>query len=237
MIIFPAIDLCGGQAVRLFKGDFAQKTVYSDDPVSVALDFAAKGASHIHLVDLDGAKTGVRKHFDLIKEIKARTGLFAEVGGGIRAREDIEAYLSAGIDRVILGTKAAQDPEFIAELPAEVRERIAVGVDIKDGCVAVKGWTETSKLDVFTFCETIGRLGVRTVICTDISKDGAMQGASHELYRDISGKYDLDIIASGGVSSIDDVRKLRAMDLYGAVIGKAYYVGAVDLAQAIEVSR
>ena len=237
MILFPAIDLCGGEAVRLYKGDFAQKTVYSSSPLSVAKDFQKKGATHIHLVDLDGAKSGTRAHFDLITEIKRKTGLFAEVGGGIRLAEDVEAYLAAGIDRVILGTVAAEDPAFISRLPLSAREKIAVGVDVKDGYVAVKGWTETCGKDVFSFCEDLQREGVRTVICTDISKDGAMQGTNGALYQALTERFDLDFVASGGVSSMDDVKKLRALGLYGAIIGKAYYVGAIDLAQAIEVAK
>lgn len=237
MIIFPAIDLSGKQAVRLYKGDFTKKTVYSNDPLAVAQGFAQQGATHIHLVDLDGAKEGKREHFDLICDIKRRTGLFAEVGGGIRTQEDIEAYLSAGIDRVILGTVAVQDPTFIAGLPHNWRDKIAVGVDIKKGYVAVKGWTETSQQDVFSFCQWLQKEGVRTIICTDIGKDGAMQGVNGGLYRMLSDRFDLDIVASGGVSTIEDIRNLRAMGLYGAIVGKAYYVGAIDLAQAIEVSK
>ena len=237
MILFPAIDLSGGEAVRLYKGDFAQKTVYSSDPLSVAKDFKAKGATHIHLVDLDGAKSGARTHFDLILDIKRQTGLFAEVGGGIRTEEDVAAYLNAGIDRVILGTVALTDPTFIPRLPAAYREKIAVGVDIKDGFVAVKGWTETSQTDVYTFCDKLQKEGVRTVICTDIGRDGAMQGANGELYRSLSERFDMDFVASGGVSSMEDVVRLRDMGLYGAIIGKAYYVGAIDLKEALEVAK
>ena len=237
MILFPAIDLCGGEAVRLYKGDFSQKTVYSSDPLSVARDFKAKGATHIHLVDLDGAKSGARSHFDLICAIKKETGLFSEVGGGIRTTEDVEAYLSAGIDRVILGTVVAEDPAFLSRLPAACREKVAVGMDLKDGFVAIKGWTETSEEDAFSFCERIRREGVRTVICTDVGKDGAMQGANEDLYRTLSERFDLDFVASGGVSSLEDVRRLRALGLYGAIVGKAYYLGAIDLAQAIEVAK
>lgn len=237
MILFPAIDLSDGQAVRLYKGDFAQKTVYSDHPEEVAADFVRQGADHIHLVDLDGAKTGARIHFDLIRAIKRRTGLFVEVGGGIRTQSDVAAYVEAGIDRVILGTVAVQDPDFIRSLPDFYREKVAVGVDVKDGRVAVKGWTETSERDAFSFCEWLEKEGIRTVICTDISRDGAMQGTSVDLYRALGARTHLQIVASGGVSSLEDVRRLRALDLYGAIIGKAYYVGAIDLAQAIEVAK
>ena len=234
MIIFPAIDLSGGQAVRLYKGDFAQKTVYSARPLSVAEDFKRQGATHVHLVDLDGAKTGFRTHFDLICDIKNRTGLFTEVGGGIRTQEDVRAYLSAGIDRVILGTVAVQDPTFIERLPASYRDKVAVGVDVKDGKVAVKGWTETSDRDAFDFCRWLEQQGVRTVICTDISRDGAMRGTNRALYARMQTRYAMDIVASGGVSSLDDVRALKSLGLYGAIVGKAYYTGAIDLKQAIK---
>lgn len=237
MILLPAIDLSGGQAVRLYKGDFNQKTVYSDHPLSVAENFKRQGATHIHLVDLDGAKSGTRTHYDLITDIKRRTGLFTEVGGGIRTQADVAAYVEAGVDRVILGTVAIEDPAFIERLPAEYRDKVAVGVDVKDGYVAVRGWTQTSDRDAFPFCKWLESEGVRTVICTDISRDGAMQGANGELYRALSEQCNLDIVASGGVSTMEDVRRLKALGLYGAIIGKAYYVGAIDLAQAIEVAK
>ena len=237
MIIFPAIDLSEDRAVRLYKGDFAQKTVYSDSPLSVAEDFVRKGATHVHLVDLDGARTGARTHFDLIATIKNRTGLFTEVGGGIRTYEDVAAYLGAGVDRVILGTVAVEDPDFIRRLPAAYRDRVAVGVDVKDNLVAIKGWTETSRLDVFDFCARLEAEGVRTVICTDVGRDGAMQGTNGGLYQALASRFSLNVVASGGVSSIEDVLRLRGMNLYGAIIGKAYYVGAIDLTEAIEVSK
>ena len=237
MIILPAIDLVQGEAVRLYKGDFAQKTVYSTDPLSVAMDFRAKGASHIHLVDLDGAKEGESAHFDLICRIKAETGLFAEVGGGIRTRERIEQYLSRGIDRVILGTVAVTDPTFIPSLPAEVLPHVAIGVDALDGKVAIKGWTEKTDLDLFDFCKTLALQGIGTVICTDISRDGAMKGSNHGLYRELSARTGLKIIASGGVSSIEDIRRLKEGGAAGAIVGKAYYTGAIDLSEAIEVAR
>ena len=237
MIIFPAIDLIGGEAVRLYKGDFNQKTVYSKEPLSVAKDFKAKGATHVHLVDLDGAKRGEFCNFDLICRIKAEAGLFVEVGGGIRTRDAIERYLAKGIDRVILGTAAVVDPELIPSLPKEILRKVAVGVDVLNGYVAIKGWTEASEYSLFDFCEKMEAAGVGTVICTDIGKDGAMKGTSHELYRELSLRTKMNIIASGGVSSIEDVRKLREQGLYGAIIGKAYYEGAIDLAQAIEVAR
>ena len=237
MLIYPAIDLFGGKAVRLYKGDYAQMTVYSHDPVSVARDFRAAGATRIHLVDLEGAKSGETPNFEVVRSIKAETGLFCEIGGGIRSMEVVARYLDAGIDRVILGTAAVTDPDFLNEAVAKYGEKIAVGIDIRDGYVAIKGWTEKSQEKAMDFCKKMADLGVKTLICTDISKDGAMEGANHSLYRELAEKFDLQIIASGGVSSLEDVRKLSAMDIHGAIIGKAYYTGAIDLKTAIEVAR
>ena len=237
MLIFPAIDLYEGEAVRLFKGDYAQKTVYSTDPVGVALDFKKQGATHIHLVDLEGAKNGDTPNFDTVCRIKSESGLFCEIGGGIRSLEVIEKYISAGIDRVILGTAAVTEPGFVEKAVAAYGEKIAVGIDIKDGFVAIKGWTESSGTDAFDFCEKMRKIGVKTLICTDISKDGAMAGTNRALYKELSERFDMQITASGGVSAIEDVKALRKMDLYGAIIGKAYYVGAISLNEAIEVAK
>ena len=237
MLIFPAIDLYDGKAVRLSKGDYQNMTVYSDSPLSVALDFVAAGAKCIHMVDLEGARDGTTPNLAIVRDIANKTPLFTEIGGGIRSMETVRAYLDAGVDRVILGTAAVTDPEFLKAALAEYGERIAVGVDIKDGKVAIKGWLETAEDDALTFCEKMQALGVRTIISTDISKDGAMMGANHALYRTLSERFDLQIVASGGVSSLDDVKKLRSLELYGAIIGKAYYTGAIDLKEAIEVSK
>ena len=236
MYIYPAIDLYGGKAVRLFKGDYAQMTVYSDDPVSVAKDFAAAGASHIHLVDLEGAKIGRPANLAVIAKIVETTGLFAEVGGGIRDMETVDSYLGIGVSRVILGTAAVKDPDFLHAALQKYGEKIAVGVDLKDGFVAIKGWTETSDLKAEEFFEKMQKLGVRTIICTDISRDGAMKGTNRALYRALSEKFDIDLIASGGVSSMEDVEALAQMKLHGAIIGKAYYIGAIDLKQAVEAA-
>ena len=237
MLIFPAIDLYEKQAVRLFKGDYNRKTVYSNDPVSVARDFKKSGASHIHLVDLEGAKTGETPNFDVVCAIKRETGLFCEIGGGIRSIEVVEKYISAGLDRVILGTAAVTNEGFVQEAVEKYGEKIAVGIDIKDGFAAIKGWTESSGIDAFEFCERMEKIGVRTLICTDISKDGAMVGTNRALYKKLSEKFSVDIVASGGVSSIDDVKALRKLNIYGAIIGKAYYTKAVDLGEAIEVAK
>ena len=237
MILFPAIDLYEGKAVRLLRGDYARMTVYSENPPEIALDFKAQGATHIHLVDLEGAKSGTTPNFDTVCAIKQASGLFCEIGGGVRDMETVERYLDAGIDRVILGTAAVQDEAFLCDCAARYGERIAVGVDLKDGFVAIKGWLETSSYDAFTFCERMQQIGIRTLICTDVSKDGAMQGTNVELYKTLSERFSMQIEASGGVSSLDDVRRLRALDLYGAIIGKAYYTGAIDLKEALEAAR
>jgi len=237
MNIFPAIDILGGCAVRLFKGDYDQMTIYSTQPAEIAKDFEAAGARFIHLVDLEGAKSGTTPNIETIKQIRAESSLFIEVGGGIRSMEVIRTYLNAGVNRVILGTAAVNDPDFLKEAVETYGEKIAVGVDIKDGFVAIKGWTEKSEHDGMEFCRKMQELGVKTIICTDISKDGAMKGTNRELYRQLSEELHIDIIASGGVSSIDDVKALAAMNLYGAIIGKAYYTGAIDLRKALEVSQ
>ena len=237
MYIFPAIDLYEGKAVRLFKGDYAQMTVYNDDPSAVARDFAAAGATHVHLVDLEGARTGDTPNFETVRAIKRESGLFCEIGGGVRRHDVIRRYLDAGIDRVILGTAAVTEAGFVEAAVREHGDKIAVGVDIRDRMVAVKGWTERSSLEAFAFCERMQGIGVKTLICTDISRDGAMQGTNLELYRELSKRFSLDIVASGGVSSMEDIKRLRAMELYGAIIGKAYYTGAISLQEAIEVAR
>ena len=237
MNIFPAIDLFDHKAVRLFKGDYNQMTIYSENPSEIALDFKNQGASYIHIVDLEGAKSGETPNLDTVKKIIDESGLFAEIGGGIRSMEVIDKYISIGAGRVILGTAAVSDEEFLVKAVEKYGEKIAVGIDIKDGYVAIKGWTEKSAYDCFSFCEKMQKIGVKTIICTDISKDGAMQGTNHELYKELSEKFDMQIIASGGVSSLDDIKKLNKLDIYGAIIGKAYYTGAISIKDAIEVVK
>lgn len=237
MYIYPAIDLYEGKAVRLYKGDYAQMTVYSENPVDVALAFKAAGATRMHLVDLEGAKKGVPANTATIGALVNAFGGFVEVGGGIRNMETVDAYLSIGVDRVILGSAAVTDPAFLKAALAKYGSRIAVGVDLKDGYVAIHGWTQQSDLTADAFFAQMEQLGVKTVICTDISKDGAMQGTNRGLYRELSRRYAIDLIASGGVSDLEDIRALAAMNIHGAIIGKAYYIGAIDLKQAIEVAR
>ena len=237
MLIFPAIDLYDGKAVRLLKGDYNKMTVYSDNPPEIALDFKKQGAGYIHLVDLEGAKNGTTPNFNVVTEIKEKSGLFCEIGGGIRTMETVDKYISAGLDRVILGTSAVEDEAFLKNAVNKYGEKIAVGVDIKDGFVAVRGWLKKSEIDAFEFCEKMQGIGVKTLICTDISKDGAMQGTNLELYKELSQKFSVNITASGGVTSIDDIKKLRSMNLYAAIIGKAYYTGAVNFKEALEVAE
>jgi len=212
-------------------------TVYSENPPEIGLDFVAKGASRIHLVDLEGAKSGTTPNFETVCAIKSATGAFCEIGGGVRTMEVIERYLSAGIDRVILGTAAVTEPGFVEDAVQKYGEKIAVGIDIKDGFVAIRGWTEKSAIDAMDFAAKMQHIGVKTLICTDISKDGAMEGANHGLYQTLSKRFDMQVIASGGVSSLEDVRKLAAMNIHGAIVGKAYYTGAIDLREAIEVAK
>ena len=237
MKIFPAIDLYDNKAVRLFKGDYAQMTVYNDDPVAVARDFKEKGAEQVHVVDLQGAKLGVPVHAEIVKKIASETGLFIEIGGGIRDMATVDAYLSAGASRVILGTAAVENEDFLKQALAKYGKKIAVGADVVDGKIAIKGWLEQSRFTLDEFLEKMKTLGVKTVICTDISKDGAMKGANCKLYAEISEKYGMQIVASGGVSSLTDVETLAKLGVYGAIIGKAYYIGAIDLREAIALAK
>ena len=237
MELFPAIDLIGGCAVRLVKGDYAQKTVYSENPAEVAKSFAEAGAKYLHVVDLEGAKDGGTPNLETIRNIVEQGGLLVEVGGGIRSEEVIRKYLDAGVFRVILGTAAVQNPAFLEEMVQKYGEKIAVGVDIKDGMVAIKGWTEVSQESCFDFCEKLQKIGVKTIICTDISKDGLLSGTNLELYKELSEKFSVDIVASGGVTTLDDVKKLADMGMYGAILGKALYTGNIDLKAAVDLTK
>ena len=212
-------------------------TVYSDNPSEFALDFEKQGAKFIHIVDLEGARDGTTPNLDVINSITKNTNLFVEVGGGIRNMDVVKKYIDAGVDRVILGTAAVKDEEFLKLAVKTYPGKVAVGVDILDGYVAIRGWTEKSAYTCFEFCEKMQKLGIKNIICTDISKDGAMEGTNHELYRELSEKFSMDITASGGVSSIEDVRKLSKLGIYGAIIGKAYYIGAISIKEAIEVAK
>lgn len=237
MILFPAIDLYDKKAVRLYKGDYRNMTVYSEKPIEVARDFEKQGATHIHMVDLEGAKDGTTPNLAVVAQVARETGLFVEIGGGIRSMETVERYLEAGVSRIILGTAAVQDEAFLRAAVSAYPGKIAAGADVKDGCIAIKGWVEKSKVTLAEFLKNMEQVGVKNVICTDISKDGAMRGTNLELYRELAQTCALDITASGGVSTLEDIRQLRQMGLYGAIIGKAYYTGAINLKEALEVAR
>jgi phosphoribosylformimino-5-aminoimidazole carboxamide ribotide isomerase len=233
MILLPAIDLYEKKVVRLTRGDYAQMTVYNDDPVAQAKLFQDAGAQWLHTVDLEGAKDGSTPNYSVIEAICKDTNLKVEIGGGIRSLDTIQKYLDAGVERVILGTKAVTDPAFLEESLDKFGSHIAVGVDIKDGKIAIKGWLETAQDSVEDFFTKLCKLGVSTVICTDVSKDGMLAGTNVDLYRQLSQKFSLDLIASGGVSSQEDLTRLKALGLYGAILGKALYTGALDLKAAL----
>jgi len=232
--LFPAIDLYDGKAVRLLKGDYNNMTVYSDNPLEIALDFKKKGAKYIHIVDLEGARDGTTPNIDVVKQIATNTSLFCEIGGGIRSMDTVDRYLSSGVKRVILGTAAVKNPDFLKAALSKYGEKIAVGIDIKDGLVAINGWTDVSDCSCFVFCEEMQKLGVKTIICTDISKDGAMIGTNRQLYKELSENFSMNITASGGISGMEDIKALNELNIYGAIIGKAYYIGAIDLKEAVD---
>lgn len=237
MIIFPAIDLYEGKAVRLLKGDYNKMTVYSENPAEIAADFKNSGAEFMHVVDLEGAKSGDTPNLETVKKLIAESGLKVEIGGGVRNMQTIDKYIDAGAYRVILGTAAVENERFLREALAKYGSRIAVGVDIRDGFVAIKGWTETAPIEAFSFCEKLEKAGVDAIICTDIGKDGAMQGANRQLYCRLQKRVGVKVIASGGVTDTEDVKALRALGLYGAIVGRAYYQKTINLREAIEVAR
>ena len=237
MLIFPAIDLYGSKAVRLYKGDYNNMTVYSEHPEEVALEFKKCGANYLHLVDLEGARDGTTPNIETIKKIRNITDAFIEIGGGIRSLETVKTYIDAGVDRVILGTAAVNDRNFLLKAVKIYKEKIAVGVDIKDGFVAIKGWTEKSSFDGFDFCKEMQEIGVKTIICTDISRDGAMKGTNLDLYKKLNDELSINIIASGGVTDMSDIENLAKLGVYGAIIGKAYYTGAINLNEAVEKAK
>ena len=237
MLIFPAIDILGGKAVRLLKGDYDKATVYNDDPYSVAKSFRDAGCDAIHIVDLDGAREGSAVNMGIVRSIARIPGMLSEIGGGIRNMDTVCRYLDAGISRVILGTAALEDPRLLDSALERFGNRIAVGVDLRDGMVAVRGWLETSSRDGLDFIRELESRGVGTAIVTDISRDGAMKGPNLVLYRAIASGCSMDITASGGVSTLDDLRNLKDAGVYAAIIGKAYYSGAIRLEDALEVAR
>ena len=236
MILLPAIDLYEGRAVRLYQGDYRQMTVYAEHGGDMAAKFADAGASWVHMVDLEGAKSGETPNFAVVAAVARRGDLRVEIGGGIRSDDAVARYLDAGVTRVILGTAALTDRPFLERMAARYGAAIAVGVDCRNGLVATHGWTETSETTCGDFCAALETVGVRTVIVTDISRDGAMRGTNRALYESLNARFALNLIASGGVSSLEDIAALKTAGLYGAILGKAYYTGAVDLREALEAA-
>jgi phosphoribosylformimino-5-aminoimidazole carboxamide ribotide isomerase len=237
MEIFPAIDLKEGQAVRLFQGDYDQMTVYSSSPLEVARGFKEKGATNLHIVDLDGAKDGKLVNFETIKAIVKDINIFVQVGGGIRDEERVLQYLELGVGRVILGTIATQDFNFVVKMVEKYGDKIAVGVDVKDGFVAINGWKEMTDIQGMEFCRRLRDIGLKTVIYTDISKDGGMQGTNLEAYEKLAEIEGLDIVASGGISFEHELVTLKTNGTYAAILGKAIYTGAIDLEKAIKLAK
>ena len=237
MEIFPAIDIRNGNVVRLTEGDYNRMTVYGSSPLEMAETFVKKGAKNLHMVDLDGAKDGTPVNFDVIKSVAETGKLFTEVGGGIRDEKRIEDYLSLGVNRVILGTVAVRNFAFVEEAVKKYGDKIAVGVDARDGKVAVSGWLETTEIDSLDFCKKLRDAGVKTVIYTDISKDGTLSGTNLEIYEKLSEIENLDIIASGGITFEDEIKKLASMNTYGAIVGKAVYAGKLDLERVLKIGK
>ncbi len=237
MIVLPAIDLRGGKAVRLLRGEYDNMTVYGENPVAVAASFAEAGAKNLHVVDLDGALSGNTDNLEMIKSIISETKMSVEVGGGIRNEQRVYTYLSMGAERVILGTVAAENPTFAEEMVKKYGAHIAVGADVKNGEIATHGWTKTTGTGIHDFMKTMENMGVSTVICTDVSRDGALMGTNMELYRELSEKYGIGIIASGGITTVDEVYELAKMKVFGAILGKAIYNGNIDLREAVKAEK
>ena len=235
--IFPAIDLHNGQAVRLTQGDYNQVEVFFKNPVEVLDFFNRNNSKNLHIVDLDGAKDGNTKNYEVIKELVEKSDFFVQVGGGIRDEERIKKYIDLGVDRVILGTIAVENEEFLIDMVKKYGNKIAVSVDAKDEKVAVKGWTETVELNSLDFCKKLSDIGVKTIIYTDISKDGMLSGTNLDVYLRLSKLVESDIIASGGITFLDEIRELNENNIYGAIVGKAVYSGKLDLKEILEVSK
>ena len=233
MTIYPAIDLYEGKAVRLKRGIYTQMTVYNDDPVMVARGFKEAGAEFAHIIDLEGARDGKPANFEVIKQITEQSGLSIQVGGGVRTTEIINKYLAIGVRRVVLGTAAISTPGFLQKSAAEYGDKISVSADIRDGLIAIKGWTELSEHSMSEFAKTVEAIGIKTLICTDISKDGLLEGTNMELYRRLRAELTMELIASGGISTIDEIKALNALGMGGAILGKALYTGVIDLREAI----
>lgn len=237
MKIYPAVDILGGKAVRLYKGDYSEKTDYGD-PVEAVMRLKELGAEFLHIVDLDGAKSGDTPNLGIISEIAKKTDVFVEVGGGIRSIETVEKYLSNGLSRVIIGTAAVTDRDFLCKAVSRYSDRIAVGADILDGSVRISGWLSDSGITISDFMTNMEAIGVKTVICTDISKDGALKGTNIALYEKLCRDFPtVEIVASGGVTALEEITELKSAGVSGAIIGKAYYTGMIDIGKAIEAAR
>lgn len=233
MYIYPAIDLYNGECVRLIKGDFNQKTVYSSQPVDMAKSFMAAGASKLHVVDLNGAESDNNANYEVVKRIVEEVDMAVQVGGGIRSLKSAEKYLSIGVDRVIIGTKALEDPDFLTQLIKKFGDKLVVAVDGKDGFVAINGWKDQSKMPIMTFIGQLQEIGVKRILCTDISRDGLLQGSNIDLYKEIQRNYNMELIASGGISSIEEIKTLREEGMFGAILGKALYEKKFTLEEAL----
>lgn len=234
MIIFPAIDILKGKCVRLIQGDYNQEKIYGDSPVDMAKKWEAKGAEYIHIVDLDGAKSGDSINKSVIKEIAENVNIPVQVGGGIRSLEIISFYLNSDVSRVIIGTAAIQDPDFLKEAVKKFGDKIAVSLDARNGFVATDGWTDTSEVKAIDLVKQLEKIGVQTIVYTDIAKDGMLQGPNLEEQQAINEATSMDVIASGGVTTKEDVDNLQALDMYGTIIGKALYDGKLDFETVVE---
>ena len=237
MLIFPAIDLRDGQVVRLVEGDYDRMTVYGNDPLSVAKAYREAGAEYLHVVDLDAAKDGAQKNLAVIEKLAAESGLRLEVGGGVRDEASAKRYLDAGVSRVILGSAAIENPAFMEALAKRYPGQVAAGVDAKNGFVAIHGWKTITDMIAYDFVESLPRRGIDTVIYTDISRDGKLQGPNVSAYERLSKIKNLNIVASGGVSSPEDITALSRLNLYAAIIGKALYDGRITLEAALKVAQ
>ena len=236
MIIYPAVDVKDGKCVRLVQGRFSDETIYSENPVEVALKWEKLGAPYLHVVDLDGARTGEPQNIAVISEMAVKLGIPIQLGGGIRSIESIEIILCKGIERIILGTSAVKDPQLVKKALGTFEKNIAIGIDAKNGMVAIEGWAKTSEFTAVGFAKKMEDLGAKTIIYTDISRDGMLAGPNLKAMEEMVKAVNIDVIASGGVSRLEDIKNLKSVGVAGAIIGKALYTGDIDLKQALEAA-
>ena len=237
MRIYPAIDIIDGACVRLVQGDYSQKTKFADNPVEIAKKFESCGAEFIHLVDLDGARCGTMPNFPLVCEIAKSVSIPVEIGGGIRDMQAVSKYLENGVYRVIIGTSAISNPEFVKEAVSKYKDRIVVGIDAKDGYVATNGWESVSKITALELAKQMEEIGVKTIIYTDIATDGMLKGPNLEAMKEMSEAVSLDVVASGGVSCLEDIKNLKDCGVEGVIVGKAIYTKKVSLSEAIKIAE